>query len=124
MKKYLIIILMVPLLMCGCKKKVSDFPFEGKVVGMVQCTMMTTSISEYDIGYIVNLTVPDSVGGDYMADKNVLYHNCVILYHTRSRFYDGDSIKGRMYLDDKYSAAYCNYHFDLGIPEAVCYSLE
>lgn len=124
MKKYLVIFLLVPFLMCGCKKKVNDFPFEGTVVGFVQCTMMTTSITEFDVGYVVNLASPDSVGGDYVGDNNKTYHNCVILYHTRTRFYDGDAIRGRMYLDDKYSAAYCNYHYKLGIPEAVCQSLK
>lgn len=108
----------------GCKKRTDTFAFEGTVVGDVMCTSMAASISEFEIGYIVSLTTPDSIGGDYTNIEGDMCHNCVILYHTRSRFYMNDTLRGQMYLDNDYSAAYCNYHFHLGIPEGVCYSLE
>ena len=99
------------------------FEFKGKVVYFLECTGMVTSISEYDMGYIISLQTPDSIGADFTVN-NTTHHNCVILYHTRSRFQNGDVISGRMYLDNKYSAAYCNFHHDTGLPEGVCYSLD
>ena len=123
MKKYHFLIL-VPLLMCGCKKKADTFPFSGTVCGYLQCTMATASVSEIDFGYVVSLASPDSIGMDYTAANNHVYHNCVIIYRTHYRFHDGDEISGTMYLDDKYSQAYCNYHYQLGLPEGVCYSLD
>lgn len=122
MKKYLLFLL-IPLLFCSCKKKTDTFEFKGKVVYFLECTGMVTSISEYDMGYIINLQTPDSIGADFTVN-NTTHHNCVILYHTRSRFQNGDVISGRMYLDNKYSAAYCNFHHDTGLPEGVCYSLD
>ena len=96
---------------------------KGKVVYFLECTGMVTSISEYDMGYIISLQTPDSIGADFTVN-NTIHHNCVILYHTRSRFQNGDVISGQMYLDNKYSAAYCNFHHDTGLPEGVCYSLD
>lgn len=123
MKKYLLIILL-PLLLCGCKKKAETFPFSGTVCGYLQCTLATASISEIDFGYVVSLTTPDSIGKDYNSGNNQTFHNCVIIYRTRYRYHDGDKISGTMYLDDKYSKAYCNYHYTLDLPEGVCYSLD
>ena len=122
MKKYLLLLL-IPLLFCSCKKKTDTFEFKGKVVYFLECTGMVTSISEYDMGYIISLQTPDSIGADFTVN-NTTHHNCVILYHTRSRFQSGDVISGQMYLDNKYSAAYCNFHHDTGLPEGVCYSLD
>ena len=85
---------------------------------------MVTSISEFDMGYVLALTIPDSVGADFTLPDNTKHHNCVVLFHTRSRFQNGDIISGRMYLDNDYSAAYCNFHQDFGIPEGVCTSLD
>ena len=124
MKTKLILLLAIPLLFAGCKKKKDNFHFEGTVQGYVECSLTTASISEQEFGYVVSLTTPDSIGGDYAGDQGKIYHNCVILYHTRARFYDGDSIRGTMYLDEDFSRAYCAFHFDYGIPQGVCYSLD
>ena len=73
MKKYLILLL-IPLLLCGCKKRVDEFAFKGTVIGYMQCTGMVTSISEFDMGYVLALTIPDSVGADFTlpdADGNM-----------------------------------------------------
>jgi len=122
--KKLFILLAIPLLLCSCKKRVEDFAFKGKVVDYLNCTMMTTNISEYDIGYVVALELPDSIGADHTLKNGTTYHNCVILYRTRSRFHEGDPISGTMYLDNNYSQAYCNFHYQTGLPEGVCYSLD
>ncbi len=124
MKKYLIPLLLLPLLMCGCKKKVDTFAFSGTVRGYLQCTMATASVSEMDFGYVVSLSEPDSIGKNYNAGDGKTYKNCVILYRTRTRCHDGDKISGTMYLDDKYSKAYCNYHYSLDLPEGVCYTID
>ena len=84
----------------------------------------SASISEFDIGYVVSLTVPDSIGGVFTDPSGKKYSNCVVIYRTRARYYVEDRIKGTMYLDDQYSAAYCTYHVHLNIPEGVCYTLE
>ncbi len=122
--KKIILLLLIPLLLCGCKKRVDDFAFKGKVVGYVQCSGMVSSISEFDMGYVIALDTPESIGGDYTFTEKKVYHNCVILYHTRSRLQNDETISGRMYLDDQYSAAYCNFHFETGLPEGVCLSLD
>lgn len=123
MKKYLLIFV-IPLLLNSCGKKADTFAFSGTVHGYLQCTMATASITEMDFGYIVSLTEPDSIGKDYISNDGHVYKNCVIIYRTRYRFYDGDEISGTMYLDDKYSKAYCNYHYPIDLPEGVCYSLD
>lgn len=123
MKKYLLLFV-IPLLLNSCGKKADTFAFSGTVHGYLQCTMATTSISDMDFGYVVSLSTPDSIGKDYTSTNNQVLHNCVIIYRTRYRFHEGDKISGTMYLDDKYSQAYCNYHYQLGLPEGVCYSLD
>ena len=99
-------------------------PFDGTVVGVANCSLASASISEFDIGYVVSLTVPDSIGGVFTDPSGKKYSNCVVIYRTRARYYVEDRIKGTMYLDDQYSAAYCTYHVHLNIPEGVCYTLE
>lgn len=108
----------------GCKKKVEDFPFKGIVCGYMQCTSASASISEQDFAYVVSLSEPDSVGREYYGDNQQRYENCVLLYSTRTRCYDGDEISGRMYFDEDYSRSYCTYHSRLDIPEGVCSRLD
>jgi hypothetical protein len=76
-----------------------------------------------DFGYVVNLDTPDSIGGEYVSD-GITYKNAILLYRTKARYGSGEKISGTMYLDDNYSRAYCQYHFNLGIPEGVCYTLD
>lgn len=124
MKKFSLLLAVLPLLLTSCGKNENTFAFEGVVLDYVQCTSYAvTSISEFDFGYIIDITTPDSIGGDYTLN-GVTHHNCVILYRTKAQYYQDDSIRGTMYLDDKYSRAYCNFHAGLGLPEGVCYSLE
>lgn len=112
------------LLLTSCGKNADAFQFEGTVRGFVNCTMATASISEMDFGYVVELSSPDSVGAKYVSQDGDVYQNCVVLYRTRTRLFDGDAISGEMYLDDKYSRAYCSYHVKLDLPEGVCYRLN
>ena len=124
MKKTLLLYALIPLLLVGCKKNEAVFDFSGKVVGYVDCTLNPTSISEMEFGYVVALNSPDSVGRDFTVSDGAVLHNCVILYRTKARYYDGDPISGSMYFDDRYSRAYCQIHRDYDLPEGVCYSLD
>ena len=124
MKKTLIILMIIPFFFFVFKKRVDTFKFDGTVVGVANCSLASASISEFDIGYVVSLTVPDSIGGVFTDPSGKKYSNCVVIYRTRARYYVEDRIKGTMYLDDQYSAAYCTYHVHLNIPEGVCYTLE
>lgn len=122
--KKLTLIAFATLLLCGCKDNTETFAFKGVVCGWSQCSLSTASISEMDFGYIVSLISPDTIGINYTDAQGRTHPNCVLLYRTRYRFYDGDSISGTMYLDDDYSKAYCSYHDQHGLPEGVCYRLD
>ena len=123
MKRYCLILTLLTLLMVSCGKRTDTFAFSGTVIGYCECTMPTASISEKDFGYIINIDKPDSIGGQYITD-GVTYKNAILLYRTKARFADGEKISGTMYLDDDYSRAYCTFHYNLGIPEGVCYTLD
>lgn len=123
MKRLSLILVALTLLMVSCGKRTDTFAFSGKVVDYYQCTLATASISEMDFGYVVSIDTPDSIGGEYTTN-GVTYKNAVLLYRTKASFKDGEAISGTMYLDDNYSKAYCQYHFHLGIPEGVCYTLD
>ena len=110
--------------LAGCGEHEGTFDFSGIACGYVECTLGTQSISEQDHGYIIALDTPDSIGADYYDADGVLYTNCVILYRTHYRFYEGDRVSGRMYLDPDYSRAICAYHSHLGLPEGVCEKLD
>jgi spore coat protein U-like protein len=123
MKRLTILLAALTLLMVSCGKRTDTFAFSGTVIGYYNCTLNSASISEMDFGYVVNLDTPDSVGGEYISN-GVTYKNAILLYRTRARYGEGETISGTMYLDDNYSKAYCQYHFHLGIPEGVCYTLD
>ena len=123
MKKTLIITI-IPLLFMGCRKPDNVFDFSGKMVDYLECTMQYTSISEFDYGMVLSLDTPDSIGMEYTDPYGEKYQNCVVLYRTRARYKIGEKVSGSMYLDDKYSKAYCQIHYDLDLPEGVCYSLD
>lgn len=108
----------------GCKKKVDDVAFSGTVYEFCECTLSSMSISEQDWGYIVSLDTPKDAGRDYTDNEGNVHPNSIILYRTKTKYRSGQAIKGRLYFDDEYSRAYCNYHNVPDLPEAVCYSLE
>ena len=89
-----------------------------------QITYVLSTRFTPDHGYVIDLDTPADIGGEYYDDYGNLHHNCVILYRTHNRFYDGDAVSGRMYLDPDYSKAICAYHAHLDIPEGVCEKLD
>ncbi|MCQ2261279.1 MAG: hypothetical protein MJZ77_07825 [Bacteroidales bacterium] len=122
-KKTLWLLLLLPLFLTGCNRDVETIKFEGVIRGYFDCTN-TSSIFEIEFGYIVALDTPDSLGADYTDGLGKTYHNCVVLYRTKAHFADSDTIRGELYLDEDYSRAYCTFHYDHSLPEAVCYALE
>ncbi|MBQ7280246.1 MAG: hypothetical protein IJR13_05955 [Bacteroidales bacterium] len=126
MRKTILFIIAAMLLCSACKKKVDEIDFSGKVVGGCECTGtgMGQSISQMDWGYFVALDKPEAIGSDYIdADRNS-YSNVVILYGTHTRLTIGNTISGKLYLDKDYASSYCNYRPQLGVPQAVCSSLD
>ena len=124
MKKTLLIFAIIPMLFMGCGKPDNVFDFSGTMVDYLDCTSPFASITELDYGMVLAVDTPDSIGKDYTDPYGETFHNCVILYRTKSRFKIGEKVEGSMFLDDNYSKAYCQFHYDLGLPEAVCYSLN
>ena len=124
MKKTLLTVAIIPLLFMGCSKPDNVFDFSGTMVDYLECTGPFVSISEMDYGLVLTLDTPDSIGKDYTDPTGEKFHNCVILYRTKARFKIGEKVSGTMYLDDKYSKAYCQFHYELDLPEGVCYSLD
>lgn len=124
MKKLILVLAAITLAFTSCKKNENAFHFEGTIVDGFNCTLQSANISDMDFGYVVALSTPDTVGEKYTSSNGKTYPHCVLLYRTKYRFHESDEISGSMYLDDNYSRAYCTYHYDLSIPEAVCYSLD
>ena len=108
----------------SCKPKADEFAFDGKAIYRVECTLMSQSISEQDWGYVLELSAPDSLGGDYYDVHGEVHHNCIVLYRTRYQFTENDRVSGMMYLDEDYSRSLCAYHHHLGLPEGVCTKLD
>ena len=124
MRKILFLFAIIPILLTGCGKPDNVFDFSGTMVDYLECTSPYVSISEIDFGLVLTLDTPDSVGKPYTDPYGERFENCVILYRTKSRIKVGDKVSGSMYFSDKYSAAYCQFHYDLDLPEGVCYSLD
>lgn len=124
MKNNLFVLLLAAALFAGCNKGRDAIDFEGVVCGYMECTLASAHISDQDWGYFVALSAPDSVGKDFYGDDQTLHPNTVLLYSTRLRLHDGDTISGKLILDDDYSKAFCAYHSRMDIPEAVCYRID
>lgn len=96
------------LLLASCNK-VDEIDFRGTVVDTRECT---ASYVKPDLGYLVALTTPDSLGGDYTTQDGITHHNVVILYSPDRLVYRNDKIRGTFYFDDQYSLANCSIHWN------------
>lgn len=96
------------LLLASCNK-VDEIDFRGTVIDTRECT---ASYVKPDLGYLVALTTPDSLGGDYTTQDGITYHNVVILYAPDRLVYRNDKIRGTFYFDDQYSLANCSIHWN------------
>lgn len=88
----------------SCKDH-DDFEFSGVVIDYEMCTSLM------DMGYAVQLSTPDSVGGEYLASDGMKYKNVVVVYRADRMLHDKDSIGGRIYWDLGHSETECNYHY-------------
>ncbi len=104
----------------SCAKH-DEISFRGTVIDARECS---ASYTEPNIGYVVQLQKPDSIGKPYDHNGNT-YQNVVILYEPDRRIYKNDHIKGTFYLDNKYSRANCSLHWtDYDLPEGVFTSVS
>lgn len=113
--KALFVFLAVSCLLVSCRKH-DEIPFRGTIIDIRECT---ASYLQPDLGYVVKLDTPDSIGKPYSLNGTT-YKNAVILYDPPIRIFKNDHISGTFYLDDKYSRANCTIHWsDFDIPEGV-----
>ena len=102
-------------LFSSCTKH-DEIVFKGVIIDTRECTV---SYLKPDLGYVVKLDSPDSIGKPYTLNGTT-YQNAVILYDPNCRLYKNDKISGTFYLDDKYSRANCTIHWtDFQLPEGV-----
>lgn len=95
-----------------------DIEFVGVVVDYLECQSM------YDVGYVVHIISPDTIGADYMTRDDTICHNAVIAYRSDRLLHAKDKIGGRFFFDPKYSRSECYYHFDHNVPEVVFTKLK
>ena len=106
-------------LLSACNDKHDDFDITGTVVDYEECN----GISE--MGYAVELSSPDSIGGEYKTHDNETYTNVVVVYGADRILKENAKISGRIYLDNNYSKTTCSRHYtDRDVPEAVFTKLE
>ena len=113
MKQILLPIAFACCLLAACSNY-DDFEFTGTVVDYEMCN----GISE--LGYVVSLSAPDTIGGTYLTSEGKTATNAVVIYGSDRMLKQEDHIKGRIYLDPNYSKTTCNFHYtDRDVPEAV-----
>lgn len=96
-----------------------DFDFAGIVVDYELCNGMS------EIGYAIDLSSPDSIGGTYTTRTQETYGNVVVVYGADRMLHEDDKVSGRIYLDPHHSKTECNYHYtDRDVPEAVFTKLK
>ena len=106
----------LPLLAVSCVER-EEISFEGMVVGTRGCSGI---IMDDNMGFIVKLFSPDSIGGTLTSTDGETMTNVVVLYEPPRLIYIRDTIRGTFYLDDKSSRANCSLVWDeMDLPEGV-----
>lgn len=94
-----------------------EISFEGVVVGTRGCSGI---LMDDNMGFIVKLFSPDSIGGNMTSTEGETMTNVIVLYEPPRLLYVRDTIRGTFYLDDKYSRANCSLVWDeMNVPEGV-----
>lgn len=94
-----------------------EIAFEGVVVGTRGCSGI---LMDDNMGFIVKLFSPDSIGGNMTSTEGETMTNVIVLYEPPRLLYVRDTIRGTFYLDDKYSRANCSLVWDeMNVPEGV-----
>ena len=99
------LLLSATLLTAACRDKTHDIDFAGTVVDYEYCT------SHNDIAYAIQISAPDTLGRAYLSSDSITYPNVVVVYGANRLLHANDHVSGTFYLDDKYSEAYCTYHY-------------
>lgn len=110
---------LLSIIMCAalasCQKH-PEIEFAGTVIDIRYCT---ASYFDNNVGYIVQLEYPDSIGGTISTDEGTAT-GLIVLYEPDRVVHVDNHIHGTFYLDDKYSRANCSLHYsDLDLPEGV-----
>ena len=99
----------------ACQKH-PEIDFAGTVIDIRPCT---GSYLDNNVGYIVKLDYPDSIGGTITNDEGTAT-GLIVLYEPGRVIHLDNHIHGSFYLDDKYSKANCSLHYsELELPEGV-----
>ena len=94
-----------------------EVAFDGIVVGGRNCS---PTLFDQNMGYIIQLTYPQDVGGSITNENGQKMENLVVLYEPDRLIRVDDHIRGSFYLDDKYSRANCALHYsEIDLPEGV-----
>ena len=104
MKKALLTIAASLLCLMGCNHY-DDFSFSGTVIDAETCTDLQ------NLGYVVELSSPSDMGGDYLAADTIVHHNVVVIYGSDRMLRVGNRIEGKIYIDNNYSKSTCSYHY-------------
>ena len=122
--KKLLLIPLIALAFSACNNY-DDFAISGTIIAIEQCT------TTFDVGYAVQ--IDDSIGnigGDYRyvsSTTDTTFHNVIVIYRPDRIIQKGSHITGRAFWEEKYSKAYCNYHYRSStgeVPEACFSKLE
>lgn len=115
---FVVVIAMISTMLVSCRDY-DDFEFSGQMVGYRFCSSMN---SFQDLGYIVRIDSPDSIGGTLVGSDGETMDNVLVIYQSDRLLKDGQHIHGKIYLDSKFSKVNCNFHStgpDKDLPEAV-----
>lgn len=112
MKKLLLAVI-ITIFAASCVKH-DDFEITGTVVDYEECNGL------YEMGYAIELSSPDSIGGEYTTHDGEKYNNVVVVFGADVVLKHNSRISGRIYIDNNYSASTCIRHYtDRDVPEAV-----
>ena len=99
----------------SCQKH-PEIDFAGTVINIRQCT---GSFLDNNVGYIVQLDYPDSIGGTLTTNEGTA-SGLIVLYDPNRVIHVDEHIHGSFYLDDKYSRSNCSVHYsEIDLPEGV-----
>ena len=113
-KLFLAVILSLTAISCVEHEEIA---FEGVIVGTRGCSGI---LMDNNMGYLVKLFSPDSIGGTMTSTEGETMTNIIVLYEPPRMLYVRDTIHGTFYLDDKYSRANCSLVWDeMNVPEGV-----
>lgn len=93
-----------------------EVAFDGIVVGGRNCS---STLFDQNMGYIIQLTYPQDVGGSITNENGQKMENLVVLYEPDRHIMVGDYVHGTFYWDDKYSRSNCTIRWDEDLPEGV-----